>query len=321
MTSLSSLTLVVIRFIEFTASLLLFGAVGFRSYFRYGFAGAPGLQDEFEDWLETLLLVAVVTTLAFSLAWLDMEAVMMGNGWADALDAQTVSAVLFRTVFGRAWSWHIAFGAGVLAVLLLARRRVRNQRKNVLLLSLSAAVVASTAWAGHAVMGSGSIGRLQLSVQVIHLLVASAWLGSLPILGYVIYRAKSDPGHGWVAVAQYILPRYSRAGYVAVGLVLLTGCANSWFLVGSVHALVTTNYGHVLIAKVCLVVLMVGVAVINRVVHLPAVMRLDHGVAGTGTPLSALWQTVALEQGLALAILAAVAVLGTLAPARGLGLT
>lgn len=108
-----------------------------------------------------------------------------------------------------------------------------DEAQNVLLIGLSAALVASTAWAGHAVSRSGVAGLILLSVQVIHLLAADAWLGSLPALGYVVYKAQGDREGAWRATARYVLPRYSQAGYAAVTLILLTGTVNSWFLVGA----------------------------------------------------------------------------------------
>lgn len=298
--------------------MLLFGALAFRFYFHRGFAGAPNLLTGFDHWLQRVLLAAAAVTLVFSFAWLDLEAVMMGDGWSDALSARTLSAVLFQTVFGGAWIWHIAFGAAALAIVLSVRRGFQRRGRNVLLLCLAAAIVASTAWAGHAVMHSGSAGLTQLSAQVIHLLAASAWLGSLPTLAYILYKAQRGQHNGWAAAARYILPRYSRVGYVAVSLILATGCVNSWFLVGSIHALVDTTYGHVLIAKVCLVALMVGVALVNRIGYMPRVMRLGESASAPHMPFKRLWKAVAVEQLLALAILAMVGVLGTLPPARAI---
>jgi len=294
--------------------MLLFGALAFRFNFFRGFAGAPTLLAGFDHWLQRILLAAAAVTLVFSCAWLDLEAVMMGNGWGDALNTQTLFAVLFRTVFGRAWIWHMAFAAGALVILLI-RRDFQNRNRSALLLCVAAAVVASTAWAGHAVMNSGSAGRTQLLAQVIHLLAASAWLGSLPTLAYILYKAQRGQHSGWAAAARYILPRYSRAGYVAVSLILATGCVNSWFLVGSIRALVDTTYGHVLIAKVCLVALMVSVALVNRIGIMPGVMRFSESASAAHMPFKRLWKAVALEQLLALAILAVVGVLGTLPPA------
>jgi putative copper resistance protein D len=109
-----------------------------------------------------------------------------------------------------------------------------------------------------------------------------------------------------------MLPLYSRAGYAAVGAMLLTGLLNSWFLVGSIAALSSTPFGRVLLAKIILVLLMIGVAAGNRFVLQPKIMT----AGGDGAvPMGKLWRSVALEQIIGGLVLAAVSVLGTLPPA------
>jgi copper resistance protein D len=307
--------LVVSRLAEFSASMLLFGAASFRLHFRAEFAAAHEIKNPFDRWLSQVLLIAAVIALLASAAWLDIEAVTMGNGWADALNRQTISAVLFQTEFGGAWTWHLAFGVAALALILSVRRNLQDTTRNILLVGVSAALVASTAWAGHAVMHSGAAGLAALTAQVTHLLAISAWLGSLPALGYILYRAQDDRQGAWRAAAQYILPRYSRMGYVAVGLILLTGCLNSWFMVDGIDALLSTTYGRVLIAKVGLFVLMVCAALVNRFALTPELVKPELKTAMTTTAFARLWRNVAREQLLGLSIIAAVSVLGTLPPA------
>ena len=256
-----------------------------------------------------------VGALVSSAMWLEIEAVIMGEGWANALHAKTISTVLFQTEFGGAWSWHLAFGVVALALILSARGRLGNTRQDILLIGISAALVASAAWAGHAMMHKGAAGLAALTTQVIHLLAASAWLGSLPALAYVLYRARSDRQDAWRTTARYILPRYSWAGYAAVALILLTGCVNSWFMVDSIEALFSTTYGRILIAKIGLFILMVGVATFNRFVLMPKVLKPKSNTRAAEAAFRRLRRNVAIEQVLGLSIIAVVSVLGTVAPA------
>ena len=159
-------------------------------------------------------------------------------------------------------------------------------------------------------------GLSHVLVQAIHLLAGGVWLGSLPALFHLAARARRTGfGFAHATAAQEalrrMLPVYSRMGYAAVGAVLLTGLLNSWFLVGGVTALTSTAFGHVLLAKVALVLLMVGVAAINRFVLQPRIVAPD----GDGAvPVRALWRSMAVEQGLGVLVLAAVSLLGTLPP-------
>ena len=96
-------------------------------------------------------------------------------------------------------------------------------------------------------------------------------------------------------------------GYAAVALLALTGAINSLLLVGSLGVMFDTPYGRLLAFKILTFFAMVAVALINR-------FRLAPRISHDSGALRALGWTVALEQGLALAVLAIVSVLGTLPP-------
>ncbi len=104
-------------------------------------------------------------------------------------------------------------------------------------------------------------------------------------------------------------------GYLAVGLILFTGCLNSWFMVDGSDALFSTTYGRVLIVKVGLFVLMVRVALVNRFALTPELVKPKANTTMIALPFEPLWRNVAIEQLLGLSIIAAVSVLGTLPPA------
>ena len=97
-------------------------------------------------------------------------------------------------------------------------------------------------------------------------------------------------------------------GYVAVALLAATGLLNSLLLVGSTRALIGTLYGRLLALKILLFLVMACVALFNRFRLLPRLRRETQATA-------ALARSVFCEQGLGLAILAVVSVLGTWPPA------
>jgi len=303
------MALIAARAVQFASAMIVLGTPLLRLGLGLGFEHAATACGEFDRWLRRLMLIAAALALASALAWLDLEAAIMGDGWGEAIDSETIEAVLLQTTFGHAWIWHLAFGATLLATLLFTR--VWAAARGWAILGLAAGLVASLAWAGHAVMQPGSA---HVMVQVIHLLAAAVWLGSLPALYYLLERSRRAEGSAWHTALIQLLPRYSRAGYCAVAAVVLTGCLNSWFLVGSLPALVATDFGRVLLAKVGLVLVMVAVAAINRV-HLAPRIRLQRVSQDQARALVALWRNVATEQLLGALVIVAVSVLGTLPPA------
>jgi putative copper resistance protein D len=302
--------LVAARLVQFAAAFVLLGAPVLALALAWRFDRAALARRDLEAWLARWLPVAAAAAIASGLAWLDLEAAIMGNGWAQAVDPGTIQAVLFDTVFGRAWCWHLGFAALALGAAVAARWPPHRGAALALLAAVAAAHVASLAWAGHALMHPGAVHVL---VQAVHVLVGALWLGSLPALYYLVQRAQRETWRGWEEALRYVLPLYSRAGYGAVGLILLTGVLNSVFLLGGAGSLVTTLYGRVLLTKICLVLVMVGLAIDNRFVLGPQIASARPG-ADRAIPLARLARSVAAEQGLGVLILSAVSLLGILPP-------
>ena len=157
---------------------------------------------------------------------------------------------LLREVLGSTYG-HATIARLVLAVLgaeavAFLRWRVPHR----LAVTVFAIVLGLTfAFAGHAAAGSGR--ALALINDTVHVLAASTWLGGL-VLILVAIHAASDA----VAVAQ----RFSR---VAIGAVLLLVATGIWQIarhVGSWAALRHTTYGHELLVKLLVVVLVLALA-------------------------------------------------------------
>ena len=298
---------IVSRFVQFGAVSLLFGAALFRSLIvRPRLAGhAPG--DGFSDWLQRLFVLAATLALLSALGWFAGVAVNMAGTWSDALGRDTITAVLFDTRFGLVWTERLALIAAIF--ILLARRWRRPRMVEFAMLALSGALVASLAGIGHGSAGEGWLGVVHLFADMVHLLCAAAWLGGLVCLGYVLHKRLAG-----VAVAmpdvRTTLPRFSRIGYFAVAVLLVSGCVNAIVMVPSLEALIGTVYGRVLLIKLALVGLMAAVALVNRLVVTPRIIRSD-----TIAAVALLWRNVVMEQSLGVMVLAAVAVLGTIHPA------
>jgi putative copper resistance protein D len=301
------------RLVQYAAVMVLLGGSFFPLYAGAELSGTGKIGEVFSRWLQRVLLSAALLSLLSSLTWLSIEAAMMGDGWSDAVSGSTLSVVLLQTGFGRVWIVHLAL-AGLVAVGLLAFRRATSIAAMRVVAGLSGALVASLAWTGHAVMTGGPAGAIDVTAQAIHLLAASVWLGGLVPLGYLFMRARQDLDSAWLAAARRALPRYSQTGIAAVSLILLTGVFISWSLVGSLSALGRTTYGLVLLAKIALFLLLVGIALVNRLDLLPRVIHW-HRSASAETTLAKLSRNIAMEQAVGIAVLAVVSVLGTLPPA------
>jgi copper resistance protein D len=284
------------RAVHYAALALLFGAPLFR------LAISP--RGAAREWPggRGIEIAAAIAALVSALGWYGGVAASMAGGWADAFAPDMLQVVAWDTRFGRLW---IARLAGMAAVLGVHAWSKPGPAKDVSLVLLAGAVTASLVGTGHGTAGAGPLGQIHPVADILHLLCATGWIGGLFCVTQVLGRAvivdsERDVLHG-------VLPRFSRVGYWLVALLLVSGCINALVLVPRPDSLVTSAYGRVLLVKVALALLMVALAVYNRVVLTGRVVA-SKGGART------LWHSVVAEQGVGLLVLASVALLGTIHP-------
>jgi putative copper resistance protein D len=282
------------RFVQLALAMVVFGGTAFRFYALGGGAALGGTA--FEGWLRRVVLVSAVFALVLAVALLLCQSAAMAGSTAAAFDPETVAAVLLETRFGCVWRWHL-----LIAIVLVLACGGRPRRRPPLILILSFRLLASLGWIGHAAMDEGAAQITHELNQTLHLLAARLWLGGLVPLAWLIRRARDAVA---IALVREAVGHFSRMGYIAVGLLAVTGAVNTAFVIGDLPAVFDTPYGRLLVAKIMLFLAMVAVALTNRFRFAPRISR----------DVAALGRTVALEQVLGLSILAAVSVLGTLPP-------
>jgi putative copper resistance protein D len=84
---------------------------------------------------------------------------------------------------------------------------------------------------------------VQESADVLHLLAAASWVGSLVPLALLLGTAVSERSESLLAVARMATLRFSTLGIASVATVLGSGIINTWELAGSVRALGRPSLG------------------------------------------------------------------------------
>src|SRR5271155_3043079 len=177
---------------------------------------------------------------------------MSGKPLGVALSQGAVPVVLTRTRFGEDWLLRFAL-AVLLAFCLLGRRRQRSRAGGAIgwtALLLAALMLASLAWAGHGAATPGAPGDLHLVADILHLLAAGMWLGMLAPLALLLAAARRLGEPGWAMIAHRATRRFTMLAALSVPVLLGGGLVNTWFLAGTVPALVGTDYGRLLLAKI-----------------------------------------------------------------------
>jgi copper resistance protein D len=311
------------RAVHFAATLLVAGVAFFLV-----FIAEPAFRTAKDDnrvavvvrsrltWIARISLALAVVSGA---AWFDLTAAAMsGQPVADVFSQGVRWTVLSETTFGN--DWLVRF---VLACLLaglfdpsLSEQRITSRWLKAALVIAAAAFAGSLAWAGHAAGGLGVEAIVHPAADLLHLIAAAAWVGALIPLWLLLQAAGQDGGS--LAIARSATLRFSTLGIAAVATILATGSINTWYLVGSIPALVGTDYGRLLLAKIALFFVMVAVAAFNRLCLTPHLVQDGQPAATAAAAQQALRQlrrNAALEAAAGAIVVAIVAVLGTLPPA------
>jgi len=298
------------RAVHFAAVALLFGAPLFRLAVAPRDVAPGGAAAR---WIEPL---AAAAALVSGLGWFAGVAATMAGSWSDALSPDILAAVMEDTRFGRLWVVRLSWIVAIMLVLAVAKP---SRPRDIGLLVLSAATAVSLVGVGHGMAGNGRLAPIHMVADMVHLLCAMTWIGGLFFLGLAVHQivkagaaartgAPSDTQSELDALRR-VLRRFSHIGYGAVALLVGSGCINALILVPQPDKLIGTDYGRVLLVKIALALLMVGLAVVNRVLLTPPVMT-----SGSPASVRALWRSVVVEQGIGFLVLATVAVLGTIHP-------
>ena len=277
------------RFFHYGALTYLFGALLFPFYaYPSGTSGAregATLGNE-GTWAAALALLSGVALAMLTIA-------QMADDPSAAINPGLLWTTATTTSFGA-----VTVARLVTLTALTAMMLVRAARRRPAALILAALVLAALAGLGHGQVGESWKGPGHLAADAAHLLTAGLWIGALPLL-----LAADGAGE------HQVVRRFSAVASVAVGVLVLTGVANTLFLIHAPADLVSGAWGRFLIAKLVLVAAMLALASVNR-------WRVAPMLEGLSTAKGAahLRRNARLELALAVGVLAIVAVLALLSP-------
>ena len=248
------------RYVSYAGFIVMTGGAAFvLACWRRGSGVRPVQRFVVSGW---------VALTASTLALLLLRGSFTGSGKvSDIFDLSLLGQVL-QTKSGAALVSRLlllAAAALVIAVLFGAydkREDAEEKRDLTFGLSIGGVVVAAGLAASWAMSEHASVGLqagIAMPVDVLHLLAVAAWLGGLGALLVALYRAPADTPVDAPAVR-----RFSQVAFGSVLALIATGTYQSWRQLGSWSAFTDTRYGQLLLAKIALVVVLVGVAWISR---------------------------------------------------------
>lgn len=296
-----------LRWLQYSGAVVFLGAPLFLLCSIRGSDG-PNL-----NWARPMLVVAALVVALGSLAALVAQTAVMAGSLSEAVKPASLSFMVTGTALGAAMVLR-----AVVALLGLVAVGALKPGRALWVLTVAAGlfVVASFGWTGHGAATEGPGGLLHLAADIIHAVAAALWLGALAALTTLLLRRAAPDD---LAIHR-ALHGFARLGTLAVGLLVVTGLVNSWFLVGPARIgdLGASLYGQLLIGKLVLFALMLLLAAGNRFHLTPVLGAVLAGGADPRPALQRLRRSVVTETLVGAVLLALVAVMGTLAPPSAL---
>lgn len=246
---------VIVRFVLYTALLIVIGAVAFqnlvlrlverRSQVDSVFVPNAATGAAAVGWTAACLLIlaCLARLVAQSLAV---------NGAVAAFDASHLGILLGATRWGRAWVVQLASALAAAVGFYLARQHAIPSRARTgwTIATLAAVVLAFTpAFASHAA-ASPRLRFVAIIADGLHVIGAAGWLGSLLLVLAAGIPAALElvEEHRGNAVAD-LINAFSPTALAFAGLVVATGLFAAWLHVGGFTALWEAKYGKLLLAK------------------------------------------------------------------------
>ncbi|HEU0208978.1 MAG TPA: CopD family protein [Candidatus Udaeobacter sp.] len=257
--------LIFVRAVHIAASILIAGTFTF-DVVMLGFVRRPASEDllEVERSLVRLAIWTAVAALVSAVLWFWLEVLNMAVlPFTDAFSVTPWKTVLLQTVFGHVWQFRLGAMIVVVLVLIVSTSAGTDAPRRSAILCLwflSVFLVVSLAWISHA--AAAPVQPVGLIGDALHLCAAGAWIGGLVPL--VICLLKAPVLSAEDEILSLVIGRFSTLSLCCVSVLIVTGISNSWLLVGSIHALVTTGYGWLLLLKLTLFGILIALGARNR---------------------------------------------------------
>ncbi len=284
------------RAIHFGSSLLVLSVLAFDQIMQ------GVVPDDWPRISRRLIWIALTLAAVSGAGWFVIVAINMSDaGLSELIHTPTLRIVWSQTQFGELWKWRAVFWIACALTILWRITKPLAMLSGILF-------VASLAWSGHGQTGPAR--AWHLSADIIHLLICSIWpVGLLPFVMLLSQLRQTSSERSLAGV----IYRFSAASLMSVALLILTGMVNAFCLLGSFHALFTTQYGHMLLLKLAFFLAMISLGAVNLLVLKPRLLSDDPAMSDHARQLQ---RNASIELAIGIFVILVVGLLGTLPPAN-----
>ncbi len=248
-----SLVWILTRWVNFVGLVLMVGTVAFRFVVlqRSERALSGDVLLAADDRTRRIALIAAMLAFAANLVrlWLQSGAL---HGSDRMWDPGLLRALVFTTGWGKAW---LAQSVATIGFAIATRLRTANPLESWIAAAVFALAAASTpAFAGHAAAVE-QMAAVPIFNDAVHLIAASAWLGTLAVLLFAGIPAVVRASHQPFTDAAALVRMFSPLALFAAAVAIFTGTVSAFVHIKAIPELWTTPYGKTLSIKLLVVML------------------------------------------------------------------
>ena len=181
------------------------------------------------------------------------------------------------TNFGNVWVVRVVLSFVLLFISLFEYRKLKKDDDKIAIsndgitsiLVIGLVTLLTTSLVGH---GAANGKLLPITIDLIHNLAASIWIGGVIYLALVVVPAirKSTSLDEFmkISVISVIIPRFSSIPVVILGIIIITGPSLLYILESNLGLTLASLYGKILIVKLLLATIMICIGGFNQfIVH------------------------------------------------------
>ncbi len=171
------------------------------------------------------------------------------------LETSPLNAI--QTDFGMVWLARMIITIILLGIWFgMDRRKILSKKNQIPMLVASLILIATTSMIGH---GAASGETPALVLDYIHNLVAAVWIGGIFYFVFTLLPTFSQLKEtNREKMSLVLIPRFSIAFIISVGIVIITGPTLMWFLESDVGLITESVYGQLIIIKIAIAAIMIG---------------------------------------------------------------
>jgi len=241
------------RFPGLVGQTIVLGAV-IASLIIWGTQNKQSIKEEL-DKIESFHHGKFMSITGIGLMLVFISNILMIATQSIRLEASVIDAI--QTDFGFTWIIRMIITIILLGIwFALDRKKILSKKNQIPLLVSMLALIGTSSMIGHGA-ASGEIAALVL--DYIHNLVSAVWIGGIFYFVFTLLPTFSQLKESKrEKMSLVMIPRFSIAFIISVGIVIITGPTLMWFLESDLGIITESIYGQLIILKITIAAIIIG---------------------------------------------------------------